>query len=355
MADDTLTVTVGSAALSGWTEARITRRIEGCPNDFEVAFTERFPGQAGALVVQAGDPCTVKLGADPVITGYVDRFVRGYSADEHRLTLTGRGKTQDLVDCSAEWPTGQITGANVLQIAQKLAQPYGITVTGPANPGPAIPQFNLTLGETAFDIIERICRFAGLLAYEDATGALVLANAGTTKAASGFTEGRNVKAAQVLSSMDQRFSEYDCFLLSMDVLGDTGSGGNLLGKATDPNVKRHRLSYLIAEAGGGGQDVCLKRAQWEAARRAGRSVNAQVVTTGWRDSAGTLWSPNTLASVDLPNLHLSGVTWAIGAVTYHMGEDGKTTELMLMDPSAFQPQPILLQPQFLDVVPGPAQ
>jgi prophage tail gpP-like protein len=294
----------------------------------------------------------VKAGSDKLITGYVDRFIRGYDGRRHTVSVSGRGKTQDLVDCSAEWPTGQITGSNVLQIAQKLSMPYGIKVSCIGDPGTTIPQFNLTLGETAYDIIERICRWVGLLAYEDVDGNLILANTQTTKAANGFTEGDNVLSAHVVDAMDQRFSEYDAELLSLDVLGDAGQGGNLIGKATDPNVLRHRLTYLIAEAGGGGQDVCLKRAKWEAARRAGRGRNAAIVTTGWRDSAGTLWTPNTVAPISLPNLHLDGVTWTIGEVTYRQGAGGKTAELVQMDPSAYQPEPILLQPQFLDVKPA---
>ena len=36
--------------------------------------TERFPGEADGVVVKPGDPCTVKIGDDLVITGYIDRY-----------------------------------------------------------------------------------------------------------------------------------------------------------------------------------------------------------------------------------------------------------------------------------------
>jgi prophage tail gpP-like protein len=352
MADDT-TITIGGNTLSGWTEERITRRIEGCPNDFDLALTERYPGEADAFVIQGGDPCTVSIGDDVVLTGYVDRYARSYSAGDHKVSVSGRGKTQDLVDCSAEWPTGQISGANVLEIATKLAKPYGITVTCLGDPGPAIPQFNLTLGESAYDIIERICRYAGLLAYEGTDGNLILANTQSTQAASGFTEGVNVQAAHVLSAMDQRFSAYVCFLMSMDVLEDSGQGGNQFASVPDINVPRHRLTYLIAEAGGGGQDICAKRAKWEAARRWGRGYSAQIIGDSWRDSAGALFAPNTQVPISLPNLKLDGVTWTIGEITYRRGMDGTTVEATCMNPSAFTPEPILLQPTFMDVNTSP--
>ncbi|HWF01547.1 MAG TPA: hypothetical protein VG248_17225 [Caulobacteraceae bacterium] len=353
MASDELTLVVGDSQISGWTDVRVTRRIEACPNDFEIAFTERFPGEASELLVQAGQACVVQIGPDAVVTGYLDRYTRGYSATDHTVSISGRGKTQDLVDCSAEYPTGQISG-QLLAIAQALAQPYGISVSASGGAGAQIPQFNLTLGETAYDIIERICRSAGLLPYEDVDGNLVLANTSSDQAACGFQEGVNVQAAHVMAAMDQRYSEVDAFLLSMDVLGDTGQGGNLCSSAPDPNVPRHRKLYIIAEAGGGGIDIAQKRATWEVARRSGRGLQATITTDSWRDSAGTLWTPNTQAPIDLPGLKLTGVTWTIGEVTYRRGAAGTTCELTLMDPSAFQPEPILLLPTLNDVKPGTA-
>jgi prophage tail gpP-like protein len=349
-AADEVTITVHGSALSGWTDVRITRRIEGCPNDFDVSMTEKYPGEADAFVVQAGDPCTVSIGDDVVITGYVDRFSRGYDANSHTLSISGRGKCQDLVDCMAEWPTGQISGDNALQVAQKLAQPYGITVSLLGDAGPTIPQINLTIGEKAFDLIERLCRFAGLLAYEGTDGNLILATGQDTAAGSGFTEGQNVQAAHVFSAMDQRYSEYLVFLLATDTLGDLGQGSNLSFIAKDPNVLRHRRTGLIVEAGGGGIEVTQRRATWEAARRVARGFQANVIGDSWRDSAGALFAPNTKAPLSLPGLHLDDVSWTFGEITYRRAEkSGTTLEAVLMDGAAFAPEPILLQPQYQDV------
>ena len=75
--------------------------------------------------------------------------------------------------------------------------------------GGAIPQFNLMIGESAFEVIERVGRYRGLLAYDQPDGSLILAQVGATQAASGFTEGENVQEATLTWSMDQRFSDYD--------------------------------------------------------------------------------------------------------------------------------------------------
>lgn len=350
MADD-LSLKVAGRQISGWTAVKVTAGIERCPRSFDIQLTERFPGESGSLVVQPGDPCQVLLGADQVINGYIDRFIPSIAGNQHAIRIIGRGKCQDLVDCAAEWPNSQISGSSVLGIAQKLAQPYGITVS--ADPtvdlGAPIPQFNIILTESAFEIIEKICRYRALLAYEGTDGNLVLSRVGTSKAASGFVQGENIQAASVTYAIDQRFSDYAAFLMSMDVLHDLGNGGNLLSTATDPNVKRHRKHVIIAEAGGGGADVTIQRVKWEAARRAGRAQAITLTTDSWRDGAGALWTPNTLVPVSIPVLKLQQKTYVVGEVTFKRDDKGTTADLLLMPPAAFVPEPVLLQPFPADV------
>lgn len=200
-------------------------------------------------------------------------------------------------------------------------------------------------GESAYEIIERVCRWRGLLAYELPDGSLYLAQVGTTQAASGFTQGQNVQAASAEFSIDQRFSTYQCFSQSVATFAEEGWGGYAFYVAADNLVPRNRKRYIIAETGGWGEPICQQRAIWERNRRWGRSNALTLTTDSWRDSAGTLWTPNTLVPLSLPGLKVpQGVTWLIGDVTYHLNENGTTADLVIMPPEAFSPEPILLQP-----------
>jgi prophage tail gpP-like protein len=354
---DEVTLIVASRRISGWTDVRVTRGIERCPNDFDIGLTDLYPDALSQLVVQPGDPCKLLIGNDPVITGYIDRMEIGLSADQHAIRISGRGKTQDLVDCSAEWPTGQISGADALGIAKKLAAPYGIEVEAadPDEIGEVVPQFNMIIGETPFSIIERVCRYRALLAYEQPDGSLLLSRTGVSRAGSGFTEGQNVQACSMMACADQRFSEYRVFLQSMDALSDLGTGGNLIYTATDEGMARHRIKMMIAEAGGQGLDIAKQRALWEAARRAGRSAIVSVTTDTWRDAAGWLWTPNTLVRMALPSLKLADETWLVGEVTYSRNnESGTTATVALAPPAAFEPEPINFAPFHADVPAGVA-
>jgi prophage tail gpP-like protein len=354
--DDELILMVGTSSISGWQAVRVTRGIERCPSDFEIALTQRAPN--GQIIVKPGDPCLVSLGGDVVITGYVDGHEASFGATQHDLRITGRGKCQDLVDCAAEWKGGQTTGATALEIARKLAEPHAIQVDAAAPEQdnlPLIPRINLILGETAFEIIERVCRFRGLLAYETSDGNLLLAQAGTSKASGGFEEGKNIEAATLSLSMASRFREYRALLQSMDRVGELGGIGNLQYVAYDTGVRPNRKMVIIAEYGDSGAQVCKQRALWEAARRLGRASHITLTTDSWRDTAGKLWEPNTLVPILLPSLDLPDATWLITEVTYRRDEAGTHADLTIMPPAAFLPQPVLLIPGINELAQDPQQ
>lgn len=357
MVDDGILLSVGDYMLSGWTSLRCTRGIERFPSDFEIGMTELFPGQANDVVVQPGDACTLTIGLDPVITGYVDRVVPSINATMHEIRVTGRGKCQDLLDCAAEWPNGQISNATAADIATKLASPYGITVNCDVSGLPIIPQQNIMLGETAYEIIERSARFSALLVYEDRDGSLHLTRASTEAMSSGVQEGVNLESAAVDRSMDQRYSEIVAVMIGTNNLQDLNAVNAPVFTATDPNVPRHRRRIIIAEAGELGWNIGKQRALWEVARRRGRSEVVTLTVDNWRDVDGNLWEPNKLIDVLIPSLKVSGdqagtvpIRYLIAEVTYRLGPEGTHAELTLMAPEAFRPQPVLIQPQYADVI-----
>lgn len=345
---DDLTIRVGGRVLSGWNDIRVTRGVERVVSDFDIGMTEHYPG-ADMVEIQPGQPCEVYLGDDLVITGYVDRYIPEFDAHQHTIRVTGRSKTQDIVDCSAVWPGSQIMNGTVLAIAQTLCQPFGITVRALDDVGAAIPQTNLNVGDTPFDVIEPMARFRGLLMYDDAKGNLVFAQGGKVLAASGFKQGENIEAAGMVYSMDQRFSDYGAFRVKLQALADSGNEANLITDIEDKDVPRYRPKFLVAETNDGGFDIAVARAKWEMVRRKGRSAAAHVVCDSWRDESGALWMPNTLATVDIPKLKLAPVTWLISEVTYVRNAQGTHARLVLMHPDSFIPQPFNYQPFPTDV------
>jgi len=336
--NDDVKLVINGQIYAGWQEVRITRGIERLPSDFELRLTDLYPVEADALQIRVGDSCVVMIGGTVVITGYIDIVQPTITPTSHEIVVQGRSKCADLVDCAAEWPGNQISGSNVLEIARKLARPYGIDVEATSgHEGLKIPVFSLMHGETPFEIIERLCRYSQLLAYDDEFGNLLLTRvARSDYAASGFREGFNVQRASATFSMLDRFSEYRCYPNAFNTLQELGEAGFLVATQPDASVPRRCLKVLISDGSGlGGQDVAEFRASWEMSRRWGRSVIVRLTTDSWRDKAGALYQPNTVAPVDIPAIKVTDKMWTISEVTYRKGEQGTQCDLVLMDPHAF--------------------
>lgn len=332
--------------LSGWQEVRFTRGIERCPSDFQVTMTERYPG-ATDIDVQQGDYCEVYLGADHVMTGWIDRYMPSIGDRVHSVLVAGRSKCEDLVDCAAVYNGLQMSNTPALAIAQQLCKPFGIqaSLAAGSSQGKPVEQVVILAGETAYDVIERVCRYRALLVYDTPTGDLMLSGIGLESAASGFQEGVNVQRATAMYSADQRFSDYYAIYQGIDMFSDAGNGGNQIAHVIDKGVQRYRPRVVISENMIGGAVVAEQRANWEAARRTGRSFAVRLTTDSWRDAVGELYRPNTTVELALPSLKAGTVaapkSFLISEVVYRRGREGTTCELVLMPPQAFYQQPFM--------------
>src|SRR5208337_2220974 len=162
---DDVTIQVGSNRFVGWQNVSISRSCESMPNNWSLTASAEFLQGAALAGTRPGQSCLIYIGSDLVITGKIDRRSIPIDARNHQVTLSGRGITRNLVDCSADLLNdpgirgGQINGANALDVAAKLCKAYGITARSAVSDlGIAIPSFQVPLGETPYQIIESVAR-----------------------------------------------------------------------------------------------------------------------------------------------------------------------------------------------------
>ncbi len=354
--DNTVTVVVNGASYTGWESVRISRSCERMPPDFDIIGTERNPNNGALALLNPGSPCTVMIGSDQVLQGYIDRYLPSIGPAFHQVQIQGRGLCEDLVDCSIEpeiLPGMQIVTSSLLDLATQLCAKFGspppikvVSLTGDnvpvATPNSNAPlMFNATLQQTPYEILEETSRYAGVLIYENGQGQLVLANVGGEGTmASGFSQGVNVQQASAIFTMDQRYSKYLPTLMATDFFGSVG--GTPFAPVFDPGVPRYRPLFVVSEQFIGDQSLAEKRAIWEEARRAGRSNALRVTCDSWRDSAGRLWAPNAFAPIDIPVLKLGALSepWVISSVDFiRDAQRGTVADLVLMPKNAFLPEP----------------
>ena len=353
---DTVTIQVGTTSFQGWQTVTITKSCESMPNNWSVSASAEFLDGDALAGTSPGQACLIYIGGDLVITGWIDRRSIPIDAHNRQVILSGRGITRNLVDCSADLvydPAlrgGMINGVNTLGVAQTLCKPYGIKARSAApDLGPPIPQFQVMLGETPYQIIESMARYAGYLVYEDETGALVLDRVGTKIHASGFSLPGNIEAINAERSVDQRYSDYLIVWYGVDQLADLGNLTNRRASKKDTQLGEYRLKIIVSEQTApppnatdqaiANDAIAAQRANWEFARRYGRSQAASITCDSWRDESGKLWTPNWLAPIEAPKADISGALWIIGSVTFRKDMSGTHADLILMPPEAFMPNP----------------
>ena len=333
-----VTLHIKSAIYAGWKKIRISSGVEQLAGRFNLSITERWSGQDGWPIV-CGDACQLRIDNVPVITGYVDDVLPTFAATSHSITITGRDKTGDLVDCSAVHESGAWLNVKLDQIAKDLCRPFGIDVIVNSDVGAVFKKFSIQQGETVFEALDRAARMRGVLLTSDGLGNLVITRVGTDRIATALVQGQNIRGGSGQLSHRSRFQSYTVKgMQSGDDWSSPEQNSQPVATAKDPNIKRYRPIVLIAE-NSGDQAAMAQRANWEAATRKGRGKRATITVGGWQHSAG-LWLPNYVVAVDCPYLKLHR-DMLLAGVDYIVDDEGKRCELKLAPPEAFDVQPLI--------------
>lgn len=329
---------VGSQLYGGWKEAGASVAMDRAAGQFRVGVTELWPGQDVSRQIRPGDECVLSLGDQVLVSGYVDAVDIDISGSAHNVSISGRDRAADLVDCSAIRSPGQWRDRTVLQIAQDLAKPFGVAVNADVDVGKALASFALQEGESVFDAVERAARQRGLLVAANGAGGVVLTRSGVRRA-DALVFGSNILAGRATFDNRDRFSTYVAKGQAPGSDFFNGSAAaHVVAKADDAQVGRYRPLLITGEA----PDMAgtlRQRVQWEATVRAARSMRIQLVVAGWTQADGSIWRPNTLTHVVADPLRLDQDLLITG-VEFSLTEAGSTTTLSLTRADAFTLQPI---------------
>jgi prophage tail gpP-like protein len=289
----------------------------------------QFVITGSGLPVLPDDEVTISATGTLLLTGYVRDVKPSYDAGGSRdLSLSFVSKTVDATETSVEHTSGEVLDKNLADIAREF-DTLGIGVEDDGGL-PAEPRHKLDPGESLFETIERRARGRGILIHDTPEGKLKLATKPAGMHSGGLRRGVNIKAASATLTGKDRHSE-------VSVRGQTTVGGEspqLRGqaKATDSGVKRRR-PLIIQHEGEILVDRMKTRAEWHLKRGAGLAVTASVTTIGWRDDAGTIWTPNYLVMVEDDWIGINGIM-IIKSVTLNQDDGGTTATLSLADPRA---------------------
>ncbi len=339
MPEEMVELLIDGRIYAGWLEAGVTKAMDAASGAFNLSVTDRWSPDSQPWRIVPGNQCEIRIGTETVITGYVDQVRPGFSGTSHSISVQGRDRSSDMIDCSAVHKPDEWKRITLLQLANILGKPFGITAVAETDIGVPLDLVKLQQGETALEALNRHARMRKVLVMPDGKGGILLTRTGSKRAAVDLVQGVNILSASGTLDWSERYSEYI-------VKGQAGYSAetdgeveaHATGSATDVAVTRYRPLLVVADTDTN-VATAKERASWEANTRLGKSAQASIEIQGWRQTpGGALWEPNMLVHVISPWLGIEG-EMLIRQVTFSKGRAGTRAQLDLVSPQAFDPEP----------------
>lgn len=326
---------------ASWTAIRVSRSLESAVSTFALDLAEETPGSVPLVAVAPYDDCEIRVGDDVLLTGRVYRVAVSSSSDDYSIAVTGSSSTHEAERCSAVVATGQVRGLRLVDVARLLCAAHGIDVVADAGTealGP-LASVEITPGETAYEVVERLAREQAVLVTDDSSGRLVLSrDYPTLDIGADIVEGApGVLSVSVDCDGTKRYARVVVTgqRRGTDADADASGAAVVTGEAEDDGALAGSVLVIPAEDAIDADGATL-RATWEAAARVARSTVVTAEVDGWRRADGALWAPGVIVHVVSQSCRLDADLLVVSC-DYEIGDDGMQTSIVLSPPDAYVP------------------
>lgn len=345
----TIAVRIDGQEYTDYLDASVVCSLENFARTFAISYSDKWlQSYTSQFPFTEGDACEITVDGEVVIDGFIDEITIDYDGKSHRMQVTGRSWNGHMVDASAVHKTGAWKNADLLTIANDIADPFGVTVK--VLDGVILDEvlepfrkWAIEDEETAHECIQRLAKMRGLFLTSDAGRNILVSRAGPRRTSSSIVYGTNV----IRANASRRFSErHSYYLVKSQNAGDEtwyaeDASSKLFAREDDPGVETHRPLIIVSD-GQGSKPELEMRAKWERNVRAGRSRRYTYEVNGWQKTEGGLWQPNERISVQDPIFDIEGELLIASVAFKQSHPGGSTTSLELAPPASFD---ILVPPK----------
>ena len=342
------TIYANNMKFTAWGSVMVQRVFGEGYSTFQFSASEGYYGNKMlGLQIAPGDPVTVSLAGQIVLTGYCATRAGAYDAKSHQVVIAGTSRTVDLATSSVRVQPGTYDGSTFQQATQAVIAPHGISLSM-ANPPDGASQPFKTLvpqyGEKVAAFINRIAGARNLFITDDVNGNLVAGQADANATISGtLVEGQNI----LRCSFKLNDSSMNSSSKLQGVSQTTGDDNNYPPRAYSATAtysapRSNTYSLYVSEHPDDNQGL-VSGVTHQAMYSLWPEIEVEVTVPGWlRPSDGKLWAPSPdssgIVSVFSPLVfpNQTGMAiLAIQAVRFEQSsENGTTTTLTLRRQSA---------------------
>ncbi len=336
------TILLGGEAFNGWEKVSITKNLESIANGFSIDLFDKFEGLREDWPLKPGLNVKISTDRERVLTGHIETLNVFYTKERHGYTISGRSNPGDLVD-SMHKGNAEFKNITLDKLAEALVAPFGIKVFVSVEPG-LIDKFSVKPGETVFEALDRAARAQGFFFVSTRAGNIRLTRAARERAKTSLEQGVNILSATAVYDDSQRHNEYIVKGQSSglpEALGDFfgEKAASPEGTALDLGITRFRPMIMIAESNADSAKS-QTRAEWEASSRLAKATRVNITVQGWTQSDGTIWGINQVTPVKSTFLGLNRDLLIVSVQHADGTTAGKTTQLTLTDPNAYNPEAV---------------
>lgn len=332
MGHEVITISAGGGSYTNHIECQVSAAFNEAAREFQFTVAAELGASATNATFAIGTEVTISTSGDQLLVGHVDVREPSFAARRAEINVSGRSKSADLVDGSAEHETGQFENKDPLEIAQEISSEYGAKWLSDQQLE-KIEQYQITPGESCFRCIEKLTRQQGMTITGTPEGNAKITKAGSERNGP-LLEGSNILSGTAHHNGKNRYSKI--VVRGQRPFGHGDDNLEIEAQLEDGTVKRHRTIIIIQDEDTT-KDRAAKRAKNRKNRAAGNSLKATITTQGFRDDGGKLWTPGALTYTESPFLDLSQ-DMLIEKVVYRQSEDGSFATLSLVDPRAYDGQ-----------------
>lgn len=332
-----ISLRINGEIFSDWLSSRFSFSLDNGASSFEFQTSARWASSffsgTSAWQIPAQSPVEILIDGQLVLTGYVDSDAPNASAQDHVVSIGGRSKSGDLVDCSVVHDSYAWTGKTPAQIAEEICRPFGVDVANETDLD-VIPRFQTDSGTSAWDVIRQVAEKSGSLVVPVPSGGIAFQNTSSTSLPFELSCPQGI---DVQNDFTGRFSDW---IVNAQAHGYDGEGiasAQISAGVRDTAVKRYRPKLVTAEGGNDGL-TALQIAEWRKARSVGESLSARVTMPDYKDPNGNIWWPNTLIRVSADRMDLRR-EMIVSGVDYSFSSGGTQVTLALKHPAAYTPKP----------------
>ena len=326
---------VGTLIHRGWEEILITRDMASLAHSFQVMVTDKWGGLKDRAPIKPGQSCQLLVDGELLISGYIDIVRKNYDAKSHSITIAGRSKAGDLVDCSSEGIT--YNQQTLLRLVQLLSEPFGIGVTADVDYGGKFKSASIGGGETFYEFFVRMAQIRAVFITSTPTGDLIITRAGRNRIKTALKLGSNIRSSTGHFDHSKRFSSYLVRSQMDRVIFSAAKELFQQGLSKDDSIKRHRPTVRESHYPGSQLEDKVQ-ADWQRNVAFGLSQEITYTVSGWRHADG-LWNYNELVPIEDEFMGINEAL-LIRSVEFILDAQGTRTKLNVVRPELFDLIPL---------------